>query len=170
MTVTRAGTHCLKWTARARARQYYNPPGCPCLQGRLSRAQLRQWHNQVQRLLIQLESARASSRSICIKMRVLVLSVALMRAQQANACLMLCVGADESHAPDAGVTRVDPHDVVQVCHPRRDTCLICRLSRSTESLFPSPRATVREGEGEREGKRERGRERGRQREGGREIL
>ena len=53
-------------------------------------------------------------------MRVLVLSVALMRAQQANACLMLCLGADESHAPDAGVTRVDPHDVVQVCHPRRD--------------------------------------------------
>ena len=53
-------------------------------------------------------------------MRVLVLSVALMRAQQANACLMLCLGADESHALDAGVTRVDPHDVVQVCHPRRD--------------------------------------------------
>ena len=94
------------------------------------------------------------ARSICNKM--LVLSVALMRAQQANTCLMLCVGADESHAPDAGVTRVDPHDVVQVFHPRRDTCLICRLSRSTESLSPSPRATVREGE--REGERERGRE------------
>ena len=81
---------------------------------------------------------------------------------------MLCLGADESHAPDAGATRVDPHDVVQVCHPRRDTCLICRLSRSTESLFPSPRATVKEGE--REGERERERERGREREGGREIL
>ena len=52
-------------------------------------------------------------------MRVLVLSVALMRAQ-ADACFMLCVGAAESHAPDAGVTRVDPHDVVQVCHTRRD--------------------------------------------------
>ena len=91
------------------------------------------------------------ARSICNKM--LVLSVALMRAQQANTCLMLCLGADELHAPDAGVTRVDPHDVVQVCLPD-ETCLICRLSRSTESLFPSPRATLIEGERERESERE----------------
>ena len=44
-----------------------------------------------------------------------------------------------------------------------ETCLICRLSRSTESLFPSPRATVKKGE--REGERERERERERESEG-----
>ena len=44
----------------------------------------------------------------------------------------------------------------------REPWLICRLSRSMESLFPSPRATVREGERKRE--REGGRERERERE------